>query len=239
IETDPPAGEEVETGSTVTVRISAGPDVVEIPNMENYTQQQAREALAAIGITDITVDTEHHPTIPEDSVIRTEPAAGEQVAPGTPVTLFLSTGFVELPDLRGSTEAGARQALTDLNLIPDVKEEESDEAPGTVIAQSREPGPVPQRATVSMTVAIERSPEMVLVPDVVGQTEERARELLGRTQLNVGEITYEESSAQDEGRVLRSEPSRDVAVPEGSAVNLVIGSGPADEGGNEGGEDQG
>jgi len=235
VSTDPEGGTDHPIGEPVTVFISGGPDMVQIPEMQNYTQQQARDALAQLGITDIVTATEEHPTVAEGSVIRTEPAANESVAPNTQVTLFLSSGLVELPDLTGQPEADARAKLTELSLIPEVTEEESDEAPGTVIRQTRQAGPVPQRSTVGLVVAIERAPEQVTVPDLYNLTEERAAERLGGSSLNVGNVTEEPSNDVAPGRVIRTDPPAGTAVDEGSAVSIVISSGPANQGGGGGG----
>jgi eukaryotic-like serine/threonine-protein kinase len=48
--TDPPAGKNVPYGSTVTVYISKGPDLVLVPNVVNLTLQQAQAKLAVFGL---------------------------------------------------------------------------------------------------------------------------------------------------------------------------------------------
>lgn len=238
VSTDPPAGEMVDPGSAVRVSVSSGPDAVQIPNLENFTQEQARAELAELGITNVTTENVDHPRIPEGRVVATNPPAGESIDPGTPVVLQLSSGQVELPDLTGLPEAEARQALVDLGLTPVITQEESDAAPGTVVRQSRTPGPVPQGSEVELVIAIEQQPDEVSVPELFNLTVDTAEERLNAANLNLGTQTQEASDEVQAGRVIRSEPAAGTQVPEGTAVNLVVSSGPApadNGGGNAGG----
>ena len=68
-------------------------------------------------------------------------------------------------------------------------------------------------------------PQLVTVPDVVGETQAVATELLVRAELTVGTITEEPSDEVEEGRVIRQDPGADSEVEEGTAVDLVISSG--------------
>jgi eukaryotic-like serine/threonine-protein kinase len=240
VETDPPAGTMVDPRSRVRVSISNGPDAVEIPNLENFTQEQARRELADLGITNVTTENVDHPRIAEGRVVSTNPPAGESIAPSAPVVLQLSSGQVDLPDLTGQDEATARQALVDRGLTAVITQEESDAAPGTVVRQSRTPGPVPQGSEVGLVIAIERQPETVSVPELFNLTVATAEERLNATSLNLGTQTEEASTEVQAGRVIRSDPAAGTQVPEGATVNIVVSSGPANNGnGNGGGEGEG
>jgi eukaryotic-like serine/threonine-protein kinase len=67
--------------------------------------------------------------------------------------------------------------------------------------------------------------EQVEVPTLVGQTREEAVRTLDAAGLRLGAVT-EEPSAQDDGTVIRSNPSAGATVASGSAVALVLSSGP-------------
>ncbi|EYR62964.1 serine/threonine protein kinase, partial [Actinotalea ferrariae CF5-4] len=235
VSTDPPAGTMVDPRSAVRVSISGGPDAVAIPNLENFTQEQARAELSELGITNVTTENVDHPRIAEGRVVGTNPPAGESVSPETPVVLQLSSGQVELPDLTGLDEAAARQALVDLGLSAVITTEESDQAPGTVVRQSRTPGPVPQGSEVGLVIATEQQPDEVSVPELFNLTVDTAEERLNAANLNLGTLTEEPSDEVQAGRVIRSDPSAGSPVAEGSGVNLIVSSGPADNGGGEGG----
>src|SRR5690625_825157 len=116
VETDPPAAEEVEEGSTVTVFFSAGPDSVEVPDVTGYSQEDARRMIEEADLKVGSVTTTESPDVKKDHVIETAPAGGDEVPPGTAVQLTLSNGMVEVPDLTGEHIEDAQEALTDLKL---------------------------------------------------------------------------------------------------------------------------
>jgi serine/threonine-protein kinase len=71
------------------------------------------------------------------------------------------------------------------------------------------------------------APTLVAVPTVTGLAENDARSQILSAGLRVGEITPEESAVEDDGTVIRTDPTVGTEVPEGRTVNLVVGSGPA------------
>ncbi len=66
----------------------------------------------------------------------------------------------------------------------------------------------------------------VAVPQVVGELEADARTALTEADLRVGTVTPGASSAEDEGRVLSSDPAPGTQVDPETSVTLVVGSGP-------------
>ena len=66
----------------------------------------------------------------------------------------------------------------------------------------------------------------VTVPTVVGELEDDARARLTEAGLRVGTATPAASSAEDEGRVLSSDPAEGSEVDPETTVSLVVGSGP-------------
>ncbi|GAA3250064.1 Stk1 family PASTA domain-containing Ser/Thr kinase [Pseudonocardia petroleophila] len=70
------------------------------------------------------------------------------------------------------------------------------------------------------------APEQFAMPDVVGQEQEAARTALINAGLNPT-VQPEESSVEDQGRVVRTDPVAATQVEERRAVTLFVGSGPA------------
>ncbi|MBW0095885.1 Stk1 family PASTA domain-containing Ser/Thr kinase [Pseudonocardia sp. KRD-184] len=70
------------------------------------------------------------------------------------------------------------------------------------------------------------APEQFAMPDVVGQEQEAARTALINLSLNPT-VQAEESSVDDQGRVVRTDPPATSLVEERRAVTLFVGSGPA------------
>lgn len=76
-----------------------------------------------------------------------------------------------------------------------------------------------------MSLLASDDPQLVTVPAVEGETQLVAEDLIIRADLTVGRVTEESSDEVEEGRVIRQDPSPDVDVEEGSAVDLVISTG--------------
>ena len=226
VRTNPQGPAEVEVGTEVEVVISSGPDAVTIPDLTNQSQKQASDALIALGFAAPSIVTENSPDVGKDKVTRTEPLAGTSVSPDTAVTVYLSTGQVELTDLVGQPRADAEAAVTALGLIPIVTEEESDAAVGTVIRQSRAPGPVPQRQTIELVVAIARTPEKTTVPNIEGLSWDQVLTAMGAAGLNAENAGTETSTTVAKDRATRSEPGAGQPVDVGSTVKVWMSSGP-------------
>jgi serine/threonine-protein kinase len=77
----------------------------------------------------------------------------------------------------------------------------------------------------TIVVLVSTGPDEVLVPTLVGQTEDQAVQTLNAAGLRLGSVT-EEPSAQPAGRVIRSDPGAGTPVLRDSQVNLILSSGP-------------
>jgi serine/threonine-protein kinase len=164
IGTEPVSGTTMERYDEITLNISLGPDQVEIPDtLQGASEATVRDTLEDLGLTVSDVSYVNSATIPRDRLVDTNPALGSTVPYGSTVALKISSGEVEVPDVRGMTEDQARAALTgdDLGLNVEVNREETDEHdPDRVFEQSVEPGnSVAQGATVVLTIADEPEEE--------------------------------------------------------------------------------
>ncbi|MHA6779431.1 Stk1 family PASTA domain-containing Ser/Thr kinase [Pseudonocardia saturnea] len=70
------------------------------------------------------------------------------------------------------------------------------------------------------------APEQLPMPNVVGQEQEAARTALLTAGLNPN-LQNAESSVEDQGRVVRTDPPAGIQVAERQAVTMFVGSGPA------------
>ncbi|MDD9205149.1 PASTA domain-containing protein, partial [Georgenia sp. 10Sc9-8] len=110
----------------------AGPGAFTVtPDVVGATEEEASAELAEQGLTPV-VQREHHDTVPEDVVIASDPAPGDQVRRDGSVQLTVSLGvlMVDVPDVVGREEAEARAALDEAGLpIGTVTSEYSDSVP--------------------------------------------------------------------------------------------------------------
>jgi serine/threonine-protein kinase len=153
VSSDPRSGTSVPVGSTVQVTLSAGAGQVEVPNVAQRTQDEARSALEAANLTAGTVQTVDEPGAEAGQVIRTDPTAGTLVDAGTAVTLYVASGNVNVPDLTNATRDDAEAALNELDLNVTVNVSSSDDVEeGRVINQS-DTGLVPQGTRIVLEVS--------------------------------------------------------------------------------------
>ena len=220
---DPEGGTEAEEGSTVTFWVSAGPNSVAIPDVTGLTQDTARQQIEDAGLTVGSVQEENDPAQPEGRALRTDPAAGTSVSPSQSVALFISSGNVELPDLRGQAQADAVNTLNGLRLTSViVQQETADAAAGTVIAQDRS-GLLQQGNTVTLTIAT--TPTTVVIPtDIIDKTQADATAQLQALGLTVNSTLGDSSKPAD--TVVSSTPSVGSTVQIGTTVTLVVSRGP-------------
>ncbi len=226
IRTDPPAGEQVDPVESpeITVFISTGPDEINVPEVRGLERQDAIREIEDAGLAVSTFETDHDPDIQADRATKTEPAAGEVVTPDTPITLFISDGKVELPELRGGTESAAQQQLVALGLIVDLQDVETTTVdPGTVVEQDPLPGLVDQGTAVTIKVA--KAPTTAEVPNVVGTTQAQANNILTDAGLNTN-VSQQTSNSVPSGQVISQNPSAGITVALGTTVTITVSSGP-------------
>ncbi len=225
IRTEPPAGEEVEEGSTVLLIVSSGPDQLQIPDVRGKTQQEAIDQLEELGLKVTGFENDNDPDVEKGRATRTDPVAGTEVATGTEIVLYVSSGQVEVPELRNRSAAEAQQELIKLGLLADVQQVETTEyEPGIVFEQSPLPGLVDQGSVVTLRVA--KAPTTVAVPNVVGKTINEATAMLQGAGLKVQQTNATSDTVED-GKVISSNPSAGIQVAVGTTVTITVSTGPA------------
>lgn len=155
----PPSGSRVDEGSEVDLVVSAGPDTVQVPNVVGLTEDQARANLEQAGFTNVSSRQVDSVEFDEGRVAAVSPAESSQANPETAITLSVSTGTVEMPDVVGQPEAQARAALQDAGFgagqIARQDVERDDVAPGTVVETDPSAGDdVGSGETITLLVAI-------------------------------------------------------------------------------------
>ena len=192
IEQSPPAGTELEEGETVTIRIGASGEPVEVPDLIDFdsplTLAEAETVLTGLGLVlqqgpDVEVEfgSDFDGRVSEQS-----PPPGTQVAPGE--TIIVSLGKapegVEVPDVvgLGDNEAQAEDRIEARGLVyeydPALDQTVPFEDSRNGIAAATDPvvgTPVAPGSTVK--VGFFRQEESI-VPDVIGRTKQAAEDFI-------------------------------------------------------------
>lgn len=178
IGTNPTAGSELGKGTLVTVSVSTGRELTDVPDITNMTAQQASEVLTVAGLElseDIRRETSD--TVPEGIVISQHPAAGSQLSKGSKVTVTVSSGRdkVQVPSLVGMDVNQATAMLTQLGLRATVSRVDSERPEGEVLAVAGANTEVDAGTTVELRV----SNNMLLsMPEITRMTPKEAESAL-------------------------------------------------------------
>ncbi|OLS42849.1 PASTA domain-containing protein [Rhodovulum sulfidophilum] len=146
---------------------------------------------------------------------------------GVGAYLFWPAGTAQVPGLSGLTLAAAEARLEaeDLAVGQVDRRESGSVTPGTVLAQN--PGEGAELApgsAVALTVATE--PARAGVPNLVGLSQDRARDVLRDRGLRMGGTATRESGSVAPGTVLAQDPGEGAELAPGSAVAVVLAAAP-------------
>jgi len=237
IHQDPAGGSEAEEGSTVRLVVSSGPGEVTIPTVEGSPEDRAVRELSRAGCGrredtnlcgfKVELRQQSSDRIDEGDAIKTNPPGGTRAEVGSRVLLFVSTGptQVEVPDVVGLARESAESTLNRAGLGFTVTERDSDEPPGTVIAQDPGEGTVVDKGSrVQLTVA--KEPETVEVPNVLGYSRASAEDTLRDAGLRPVVVEQQTDDATEVDQVLSQSPSPRVDVEPRSEVEIVVGVAP-------------
>ena len=132
----PAAGRTVKQGQTLTVSVSLGTQWLTVPDLTGQNRDEALQALRDQGFG-VAVEFLHDNTLTPYTVVRTEPAAGEQIAAGQMVKAVVARPIPDpnrqVPDLAGLSLADARSRLQERGLTAVVRPAGATE--GTVRSQ--------------------------------------------------------------------------------------------------------
>ena len=138
----PTAGLGARPNSVVTVDVSGGTNTVRVPDVIGDEQVAATKLLTALPLNFVvTVVAEASDVIEVGRVVRSEPLGDTAVAPGSPITLYVSSGksLITVPNVIGQDGTTSATQLTALGLQVTLTEQvlpPGDVLNGKVVAQS-------------------------------------------------------------------------------------------------------
>jgi serine/threonine-protein kinase len=105
-------------GTRIDLTVSAGAQPRTVPELTGLTFEQATAKLAAIGLKIARTDAFNDDDDTKGKVVSSSPAGGASVARGSVVSVGVSKGQPQVPDLKGLTveEAKAKLAAAELKL---------------------------------------------------------------------------------------------------------------------------
>ena len=204
------------------------PATVAVPDLSGLSEQEATDMLIGEGFG-IAFRRTPSVEVAEGLVISTEPAAGEDVEPGTKVTLIISAGPEQFP-VPNVTDIPVEQArdllARDGFVIGTETPRDSQDVPeGIVISQSLPAGTEADPGTV-IDLVVSSGPRFIAVPDLEGVAATMAEEELKRLGFEDVVVEQEYSDEVLEGFVTRTEPSATQIAQRDQRVTLFVSQGP-------------
>ena len=163
----PAAGRTVKEKQKITLKVSRGTEIITLPDVGGYDKDTAKQTLVDLGVS-VTTRRETNDSVAEGTVIRTEPAAGSSVEGGSTVVLYVAkptrVTTASVPSVEGLDETAARNAINTANLVPAVREVNSEQPAGTVIEQNPSAGDTVSLYSVVVLYVSTGVPEVVATP---------------------------------------------------------------------------
>jgi len=182
--TNPSAGAEVEKQTEIRLIVSLGPNPVAVPAISGQSLADVELALQEVNLILGSTSEEFNDFVDEGSVLRLVDennetlAAGSQVLAGSTLNTVLSAG--PLPDVTGLPVDEARETLdaVGVNGVVGGDGAFSDTVPEGYVVEVSLPAGATIRPGDTLTLIVSRGPELVMIPDLVGETIADAKEVL-------------------------------------------------------------
>lgn len=182
--TNPSAGAEVEKQTEIRLIVSLGPNPVAVPAISGQSLAEVELALREVNLILGSTSEEFNDFVEEGSVLRLVDednetlAAGSQVLAGSTLNAVLSAG--PLPDVTGLPVDEARETLDAVGVTGVVGGDGafSDTVPEGYVVEVSLPAGATIRPGDTLTLIVSRGPELVMIPDLVGETIADAKEVL-------------------------------------------------------------
>ncbi|GAC1572184.1 MAG: Stk1 family PASTA domain-containing Ser/Thr kinase [Candidatus Elarobacter sp.] len=211
-------------------RASLAPAVptIAMPDLRGKSATAAQQQLLGLGLQS-NVTNEVSETVPQDHVIRQDPAAGTKLANTTVVALVVSGGLprVQVPDVKTFNVADAQRQLQNSRLKSKVVGVYDDTVPaGTVIALAPDVNTsVRQGATVTLTVS--KGPQPIAMPNLVSLTLDDARRKAQAAGITIDVGQQTQSDTIPPNVIASQDPQPGTNVGKNAHVTVVISTGPS------------
>jgi serine/threonine protein kinase/beta-lactam-binding protein with PASTA domain len=191
-----------------------------VPLVNGEPVAMARSQITAAHLKS-TVINQPNSSVKQGLVIRSSPAQGNNVAAGTVVTLYVSSGAapVPVPNVQGKQENDAATILQNDGFIVLTRPDTTSTQPaGTVVGQDPAPNTqVPPGSKVTILVS-----GAVSVPNVVGLSTASAEASLQSSGFTVTVEPVAGPAGTAPGNVWQQTPTAQTTAPQGTTVKILV-----------------
>jgi serine/threonine-protein kinase len=221
VSTDPTAGKRVLKGTDVTITVSLGRAVAQLPKLTGITEDEAQDRIISAHMVFGKTTKKFSETVPEGIVVASDPKGGTTQRFDTVVDLVVSKGRRPIPvgSWAGKSADDAERALRKRGLDVDVSHQYSDTvAEGRVVSQDPKEGTLFKGDTVTLLVSL--GPQLVEVPNVVASGVDDATATLQEAGFVVAVL--QAPGYIGLGYVFSMDPEAGTELPKGSTVTIYL-----------------
>jgi len=236
ISENPLAGTQVGVRSAVIITVSLGPPTCKLPPVVGDAKAAATALLTALKTADgsdcalvVTTVTAASATVPVGTVAAQDPEAGTMAAPGSLVTLTVSSGPATSSSASASASTSPSASSTSASPTPST-------TPPPTSPSSAPPSTTPSVSTAPSASASTSAaaPASCTLPPVTGLTAAAASAAFAAVVSSAGtdcglvvDEVEDASSTVAAGLVISQAPAAGGTVAPGSAVSIDVSTGPA------------
>lgn len=204
-----------------------------VPNVENLTYEQAETLLQNEGLILEKSDERYDETVPKGQIIQQSPSKGEKKPSDKKVKVIVSLGTeaFSISSFVGDTQEAAESKVKEKGLKPKLKYENSDTYErNIVIRQNPSAGSeVSKGDTVELIISLGSNETLKEVPNLKGQQQEVAKQLLINAGLGVGKINIIEDSTIADGEVVTQSILPNTKVKKDTYVGFTVNKAPLED----------
>lgn len=225
ISTNPAAGSELKPGTQITLTVSSGKEMTDVPDITNLTTEEAVEELKKAGLElNPNVRRESSDNIPDGIILSQQPAGGTQIAKGSRIAITVSSGpkMVQVPSLVGLNVEQATATLSSLQLRSTVTSVDSPKPEGQVLAVAGENTDVETGTTVELRVS---NGMLMTMPQISRMTPTEAEKALRDAGWNgrlVAGPTVPTGALVDEGLIGHQEVEAGETIRKDQAIGYNV-----------------
>ena len=215
--TDPAAGSRIFKNSTVKVFVSLGPKQLRVPEVSGLSAEEAKKLLTDSGFV-VGSSQNFFGESPQGQVLGLSAPSGAILNQGSVLDLRISLG--PLPSVSGLLAQQARDLLASVAIEIEEVEVFNNQIPqGQAVGLVLSVDPLPENGKA--TLEISKGPEIVIMPNTVGETIAAAKALLETLGLQVVLDTNQLSSNFGIAKVKRQTPEAGSEIRVGDSVTII------------------
>ena len=199
---------------------------VQIPNVVGKTAEEAKKIIEDSKLVYQVKSEEYSETVEEGKVISQDPAFKEKysVKEKSTIGVVISKGqkIVTVPKVTGKDEKEAKEELEKLGLKVEIEEEENKKVEAGYVIKQDVAANTEVNAGSTVILTVSKGIEYVVVPNLVGKTEEAAIAAIEEAGLTLNASVTEEDASKTNGVVIKQSIAVGDEVEKETKITITV-----------------